>query len=57
MANSPYLPADKAGTKLQQAQHWLESAVKHETDGNASQSAMAFKMALKREAEHHEAAA
>jgi hypothetical protein len=52
----PYQPADKTGTKLQQAQYWLETAVKHETDGNASQAQMSFKMALKREGEHHGAA-
>jgi hypothetical protein len=49
----PYQPADKDGTKLQQAQYWLEAAVRHETAGNASQAAMSFKMALKREGEHH----
>jgi hypothetical protein len=37
---------------LQQAEHLLEKALEHESKGNVSQREMAFKMALKKEAEH-----
>ncbi len=53
MSESPYLPANKDGTLLQQAQFWLEKAVGFETTGNMSQRDMAFKMALRKEQEYH----
>ena len=45
------MQANKDGTWQEQAQYWLEKAVSLEASGNASQAEMAFKMALKREAE------
>jgi len=50
----PYIPAQKEGTLLQQAQYWLEKAVHFEQGGNLAQMEMAFKMSGKKEAEHHE---
>ena len=50
---NPYLPADKSGTKFQQAQYWLEKAVHFQNEGHPSQAEMAFKMALKCEGEAH----
>jgi len=49
--NDSYLPADKSGTLLQQAQYWLEKAVGFEKD-NPKQAEMAFNMALKKEREN-----
>lgn len=46
-----YLPADKNGTKFQQAQYWLEKAVTLEAAGNTKQAEMAFGLALKNEQE------
>lgn len=47
-----YLPANKSGTLWQQAQYWLEKAIAFEANGKiGSECEMAFKMALKNEAE------